>query len=356
MSPSYTPTHSRVGRVLVSAVALLSSAADGLASQVHEVSTKPDQVLANAIAMIHLRHRHRIPESDLWRLALVGLVEQLSDPYVTVIFGDTLNAADSIDAVALKVAGLGTRRIGSCTAVESIPLGSAVGRSGIRLGDAVHSAQIVNGRLTIVTRRRDGESTAVLDVALAEAAIDAHLNDPRASVIKVRSLVDGVADRVRRVLESIGPEGSVTLDLSANTGGSLAQAYQTAEFFLAAGDTMGYVIGRSGPKAVIAESPALVTEIATVVVDSMTASAAEILASALADNGRADVIGTRTYGKDVIQAPVRVGASTVLTIPVGRWLRKGGRRLPLVPEIQESGGEQDVPPIPKYLNACLANR
>jgi carboxyl-terminal processing protease len=78
-------------------------------------------------------------------------------------------------------------------------------------------------------------------------------------------------------------------------------------------------------------------------VNGGTASASEILAGALQDNGRSELVGSRTYGKGLIQTLLSLGDSSGLAVTVARYLTPSGR------DIQNQGIEPDhvlAPPEP----------
>ena len=64
-----------------------------------------------------------------------------------------------------------------------------------------------------------------------------------------------------------------------------------------------------------------------VLVDGGTASAAEVVAAALQDRGRAVLLGTRTFGKASVQAPTQLSDGSALEITVGHYLTPSGRSL-----------------------------
>jgi len=113
------------------------------------------------------------------------------------------------------------------------------------------------------------------------------------------------------------PSGGIVLDLRGNRGGLLRQAVTAADTLLPAG-VVAMTAGRD-PEATrtwrsvsgdLAENVPIV-----VMVDGRTASAAEILAAALADRGRGVVIGSSTLGKGLVQtiAPLPDGGELYIT-------------------------------------------
>jgi carboxyl-terminal processing protease len=103
------------------------------------------------------------------------------------------------------------------------------------------------------------------------------------------------------------PEGlkALVLDLRGNLGGSFEAALQVAEQFLSDG-VIAYTQLRTQEKAQRASNPDALKVPLVVLVDGETASAAEVVAGALKDNNRAELVGQTTYGKGSIQCLVKL--------------------------------------------------
>ncbi|KAG7532478.1 PDZ domain [Arabidopsis thaliana x Arabidopsis arenosa] len=139
------------------------------------------------------------------------------------------------------------------------------------------------------------------------------------------------------------------MDLRDNLGGLVQAGIETAKLFLDEGDTVIYTAGRDpeAQKTVVSDKKPLITAPLIVMVNSRTASASEIVASALHDNCKAVLVGERTYGKGLIQSvyELRDGSGVVVTIgkyvtPNHMDINGGGiepdfRNLPAWDEVKE---------------------
>src|SRR5690606_14001380 len=103
------------------------------------------------------------------------------------------------------------------------------------------------------------------------------------------------------------------LDLRDNSGGLLTQAILVADEFLSGGDIV-FQRARGVTQRIASADPAAFDLPMVVLVNEQSASASEIVAGALQENGRAVVVGERTFGKGVAQS--------VLSLPDGRPLRQ----------------------------------
>lgn len=134
---------------------------------------------------------------------------------------------------------------------------------------------------------------------------------------------------------------SLVLDLRDNPGGLLTQAVSVADLFLNEGvivSTEGRQPGRSWsakPGDTVFE-PAAKRPMA-VLVNRGTASAAEIVAAALQDHGRAVVVGERSYGKGSVQKVYELpGRNAAVKLTTEKWLTPAGKNIHRWPDSTEA--------------------
>ncbi|HEX5713576.1 MAG TPA: S41 family peptidase, partial [Solirubrobacterales bacterium] len=185
---------------------------------------------------------------------------------------------------------------------------------------------------------RDGETGKVRQLRLTRAEVALpnvssrveEVDGQKLGYVRMLSFSEGVhallANAVRKV-EREGAEG-VVLDLRGNPGGLLDEAVLSASIFLPEGEvvvtTESRTQGRGVHKTVggnLAERPLVV------LIDRGTASAAEILAAALADNADSPVVGTRSFGKGVFQEEKRLANGGALKLTVGEYFTPDGVNL-----------------------------
>ena len=153
--------------------------------------------------------------------------------------------------------------------------------------------------------------------------------DPACAIVRIASFGERTPDEARRALEAIAAEissgasvDSIVLDLRGNPGGLLAAAVEVCDLFLDEGVIVSTRGRRRGVDA--GDDAALDMRRATrgtaladlrmaVLVDGLTASAAEVVAACLQDHGRAIVVGSRTFGKGTVQSilPLSDGSGLV---------------------------------------------
>ncbi len=207
---------------------------------------------------------------------------------------------------------------------------------------------------TTTLRVLDPNDIAAQDVTLTRAFIPpqtvfAEALDPAIIGLKVTSFNKGTSDQLSAALVAAlaatpGAAG-VVIDLRGNRGGILRQAVLVADSLLPKG-TIVVASGRDADadQSYAAEGTDLTGGLKLVVlVDGQTASAAEILAAALADNGRAVVVGSETLGKGLVQTVTSLPDGGELYVTWARVLAPDGwplQTLGVMPQICTSLGAQ----------------
>src|SRR6185369_7701133 len=196
------------------------------------------------------------------------------------------------------------------------------------LGEAVARLRGPEGAEVRLDVRRGGE---VRTVALRREALPAAGSHVRAGRLEGGALhlaLDGfsadTAPAVERALEGAG-DGPVVLDLRNNPGGAVDAARAVAGLFLGERDVIR-TVGKLDAPVLRSVGTSRVRGSVVVVTNAGTASAAELLAAALRDSGRARLVGESTAGKALVHAPAKLDDGSVLLISVGRLVRMTGRR------------------------------
>lgn len=253
--------------------------------------------------------------------------------------------------------------------IRSVVADGPAARAGLKSDDLISAAD--NKSLVGLTRdgaRRliAGPPDSVVRLTVFRAGEDRALNLAiRRSLIVPRTveatLIDGIAflkvrsfnirtasDVSQAVAEAKASNGGgidgVVLDLRGDPGGLLDQAVDLSDLFLEGG-TITTLTGRHpGAKQYYAAKPGDIADGKPIVVlvDGKSASAAEIAAAALADNGRALVIGTNTLGKGSVQTLIRLPNDGEIALTWAEVVSPGGYKvhgLGLLPTICTSGSD-----------------
>jgi carboxyl-terminal processing protease len=333
-----------------------SPTAAAAAAQVGVLDEAADRIAARAAA--------HVQREDLERAAVEGMLARLDDTWSSYYQPSEFNSFQ--DALAGRYAGIGLwLRPAASGGVEvaSVQAGSPSSAAAIVPGERVVGIDgIAVGTSSVSTvaslLRGEGGSRVVLDLEPAAAAtlpenvgaagapgaihsvvLDRatfaaqdvaveHLSGDVLAVT-VSGFSRGVGRDVQRALaaDPARHAGGVVLDLRGNPGGLLDEGVSVASVFLDGGRVVTYQTRTEGTSAVDAAPGGDVTTPVVVLVDEGTASAAEVVAGALQDRGRAVVVGSRTFGKGSVQEPNRLADGSAIEITVGHYATPSGRVL-----------------------------
>ncbi|CQR63768.1 S41 family peptidase [Streptomyces leeuwenhoekii] len=245
--------------------------------------------------------------------------------------------------------GLGARRErDGRIEVTRVRAGSPADTAGIRAGDRLRSidGEPVDGRpvtevVSLLRGDATGESagtavrlglqrgTRAWRVTLHRARLSTDSVTVRelsggATVIEVTAFTRGTGEKVRAAVRRAPAGDGIVLDLRGNSGGLVTEAVAAASAFLDGGLVATYDV--DGEQRVLHAEPGGDTARPLVaLVDGGTMSAAELLAGALKDRGRAVVVGSRTFGKGSVQMPSRLPGGSVAELTVGHYRTPSGR-------------------------------
>jgi carboxyl-terminal processing protease len=162
--------------------------------------------------------------------------------------------------------------------------------------------------------------------------------------VELATFSEQAAQEVRHAIDSLRAAGgrSLILDLRGNPGGLLEEGLAVADLFIDAGKTIvstrGRTVDADHDYADIAPQIWPTMPIVALV-DSGSASAAEIVAGALQDNERAVLVGARTYGKGSAQSIFPVTDGNALKLTTARWFTPNGRTI-----ARDSTGDGGIEP------------
>jgi carboxyl-terminal processing protease len=261
--------------------------------------------------------------------------------------------------------GLWVRRIdGGRVQVARVQAGSPAARAGLRVGDlltaiggtpctglavtevvaALRGDNVPGSQVTLGVRRgahRDW-SVTLRRATLATEAVSVVRHPGEPTVVQIDAFTRGVAAQVRRALP--GARHGVLLDLRGNSGGLVSEAVSVASAFLDGGLVATYDV-HGKQQALYATGGGDTSTPLVVLVDGGTMSAAELLAGALQDRGRAVVMGSRTFGKGSVQMPSTLPDGSVAELTVGHYSLPDGRGVDgqgIAPDVQVPGGSDPV--------------
>lgn len=167
--------------------------------------------------------------------------------------------------------------------------------------------------------------------------------------INLSSFTDNCSTELKKAYLELKEKGikSLIIDLRGNPGGLLREAINISNFFLPKGEVIVSTKGKEEDENTTykAHNNPIDTEIPLVVmVDDNSASASEIVAGAMQDLDRAVIVGTRTYGKGLVQGTFPVAYDGKLKVTTAKYYTPSGRCIQAINYTQKEGEKSDVIP------------
>jgi carboxyl-terminal processing protease len=149
--------------------------------------------------------------------------------------------------------------------------------------------------------------------------------------IRINTFAMTTFDDFMKGLRELKSQGmtSLILDLRGNSGGIMDAAIQIANQFLKEGQLIVYTEGRAQPRseAKATGKGEFETGKLVVLIDEWSASASEILAGAIQDNDRGEIIGRRSFGKGLVQEPIPFADGSGMRLTIARYYTPTGRSI-----------------------------
>jgi carboxyl-terminal processing protease len=156
--------------------------------------------------------------------------------------------------------------------------------------------------------------------------------------IRLNTFSANASEEMREAINDLEKQNvsGYILDLRSNPGGLLYSSIEIARMWLNQGDIVSTVDRQGETDRQKANNRALTTKPLVILVDGGSASAREILSGALQDNKRAVLVGTKTFGKGLVQSVRGVGKGSGLAVTIAKYFTPSGR------DINHEGIQPDV--------------
>ena len=172
--------------------------------------------------------------------------------------------------------------------------------------------------------------------------------EAKLGIVKVNLIAASTAEEIENAVADLKSQGAeyFALDLRGNGGGLVDAGVNIASLFLEDGDVLQERYRDKPVNTYEVEKPGSLMDIPLVVlVNSNTASAAEIVTGALQAHQRAEIFGTHTFGKDSIQLAFELQDGSSLHVTAAKWWIPGLEinigETGLIPDIEVAPGEEN---------------
>jgi carboxyl-terminal processing protease len=313
---------------------------------------KQTQVVAEAYDLIQDDYVRHVPKGKLADAAIKGMVSSLGDQFSNYFTPEEYARYQEVTESRFSGVGLNVVGVDEGLRVTRVYDGSPAKRAGLKPGDlivevdgkslkgvaeetAVARVKGPSGtqvRLTVQRDKKKLERTltrATVSIPVVESRMLRDDGD-KVGYVALASFSSGAHAEVYAAVRKLRKEGAKALvfDLRGNPGGLVREAQLVASGFIPEG-TVVSTRGRAvNPQTLKATGDPVAGRLPMVVlVDRGTASSAEIVTGALKDTDRAEVVGTRTFGKGVFQEVVPLENGGALDITVGQYFTPNGTNL-----------------------------
>jgi carboxyl-terminal processing protease len=296
-----------------------------------------------------------VNEGKLDDASLKGIVESLDDPYSHYLTPKEARQFDEEVSGHFEGVGMNVEQDRRGLKVLRVFDGSPAEDARIRRGDlilAVDGRSIAGVNSEVATNRIKGPSgtsvelrvftpggDSVRSVKVKRERIEVPVATGRVvergghkvGVVELLGFSQGAHALLSREIKKVRGRGAeaIMLDLRGNGGGLLLEAVAVSSLFIEDGEIVSVRGRHRAERSHDAEGDAIVPEGVPVVtlVDGGSASASEIVTGALRDRGRAKVVGTRTFGKGLVQEVEDLSNGGVLDLTVANYYLPNGETI-----------------------------
>ena len=352
----------------------LKENSDSIVNLTPEESTQEiSKTLKNFRDVIDKFYIGEINEVDLLDGAIKGYIDGLGDEYSEYM---TKTEWEDYQADALgNYVGVGlyisTDKQNNIVVVSPIK-GTPAEEAGIKSGDII--AQIEDESTVgmtsndVASKLKGEEGTKVkvkfyrdnedFDVELERKAIkvyhvESEMKEDGIGYISLLTFDEDCSKEVKEAYTDLKNQGAkkIIFDLRNNTGGLVDEALKIADFMIEKDKNILITVDSQGNKEINKSEKAPIMDCPIVVlVNEYSASASEILTGALKDNNEATVVGTKTYGKGVIQNVFQLSDGSALKLTIAEYYTPNETKInkigiepdELVEDVEQENEEEEI--------------
>ena len=311
-------------------------------------------------------YRGKIKTDEDAKVAIDTMLASLNDPYSRYM--NSSDYAEQNNSINSKITGIGVNisSVAGKIIVVNVMDGTPAQFANILADDILFSidGKEVNGlSLSEVAKLVRGPENSFVNITLIRnnskltkrvmrkeikiKTVKGTVIDKNIGYIQIMSFVgSSTPNEFLEALEKTKNTDGLILDLRGNTGGLLPNAVFIANLFIPKGNIVS-IVGRNGYRYDInaQDTEYNITKPTVVLVDGSSASASEILSGALKDYKKAKLLGTKTFGKGMVQKIIPMPNETGLNITIAKYLTPSGtdiNKIGISPDIEVNLSIKDV--------------
>jgi carboxyl-terminal processing protease len=330
-----------------------------------------------ATELIEDNYYRSVDSSELTNASLQGMVRELRlrhhDRFSDYFSPESLARFNEEISGRFSGIGLTVSEVKQGLRVEKVFPRSPAEQAGLQAGDLIvsvdgdsiagESSEVSTAKIkgpegtdvTIGVKKKAGGKARELEIERAQITLPVvsssikEVGSRKLGYVRLISFSEGVHALLRNAVRKVEKEGAegIVLDLRGNGGGLLEEAVLSASVFLPKDEVVVTTDSRTQGHAVYKTAGDNLPAVPVVVlIDRNTASAAEILTAALADDADAKTVGTRSYGKGVFQQEIDLSNGGALKLTIGEYFTPDGVNLAKSHGIHPDVRARDNPQTP----------
>jgi carboxyl-terminal processing protease len=313
---------------------------------------KSVEVFGKIYKEVVLNYVDEVDPEKFIRAGIKGMLSEL-DPYTVFIDEKHSEEVDALTTGKYGGIGISISKFDTSIVVIKVSRGYPADKAGIRVGDVIVQIDSIyvkeksldevrslmvgkpGTQLKVKVIREGVSNPLVFELTRAEVEVKNitfyDFIDDGIAYIKLERFSRNAGEELRRAVKNLQSKGEIKgliLDLRDNPGGLLDAAVDVVEKFVPEGSLIVSTKGRK-PDAVrnyfSTEKPILLDVPLVVVVNGSSASASEIVAGAIQDLDRGVVLGTKTFGKGLVQTITYLSYNTFLKMTTAKYYTPSGR-------------------------------
>jgi carboxyl-terminal processing protease len=330
-----------------SAATLVTLRAAGVRLQAG-LNTPAFQKFFGAYDDLHNHYYQTESQQKLLNGAVAGMTKSIGDPFTDYFPPTDAKQFEAMLSGSFDGIGVTIQSVHQQVVIVSVNKGSPAEAAGLKpkdvimkvngtsvVGDSLQKvSQMVTGprgSKVILSIQRPSVSDKLFDVTVTRAKITkqsvfSKMLSKNVGYLQISVVADNTAQEVANNLQSLKKQGatSLILDLRGNPGGYLQQAVKITGDFIPKGKVVVETQGRNQQTTKLSSPGPGSHWPMVVMMDENTASAAEILASALHDDIHTPLVGTKSFGKGTVQVTQSYSDGSTLKYTVAKWLTPTG--------------------------------
>ena len=247
--------------------------------------------------------------NDSGKIKIINIIEQTPAQFADLRNGDIILSVNDKDISGLSISEVSNLVKGPENTIVSLD---------IMRGKSKINKQIIRKEITIKTIKSSVEDNI--------------------GYVQISSFIsNSIPNEFLEALENTSDSAGLILDLRGNTGGLLSNAVFLANLFIEKGKLVS-IVGRNGYRYDVTakDSNLSIDKPVVILVDQTSASATEIFAGAMKDWHKAKIVGTKTYGKGMVQKIIPMPNETGINLTIAKYLTPSGA------DINKKGISPDV--------------